>query len=167
MQGRSRGILALLTPTVDARATSSSFRATTLATTFGRFGPSGTRVNISDSFKSNRHVENKRHTNAHHPLTSPSPIGATIPPLRQKLKWLKIRTFFSTVFRVTHSWNFPRQLLLLCRISLIAKYVRKKDFRILHLGVRSRPSPHSQNRNGEETMSLSRANCRVSFRIVR
>ncbi len=39
MQGRSRGILALLTPTVDARATSSSFRATTLATTFGRFGP--------------------------------------------------------------------------------------------------------------------------------
>src|SRR5437773_1633444 len=58
----------------------SSFRATTLATTFGRLAPSGTRVNISDSFKSNRHVENKRHTNAHHPLTSPSPIGATIPP---------------------------------------------------------------------------------------
>jgi len=40
--------------------------------------------------------------------------GFESPPLRQKFKWLKIQTFFSTVFRVTHSWNFPRQLLLLC-----------------------------------------------------
>ncbi len=27
-----------------------------------------------------KHVENKRHTNPHQPLTSHSPIGATIPP---------------------------------------------------------------------------------------
>jgi len=29
------------------------------------------------------HVENKRHTNAHQPLTFFSPIGISIPPLRQ------------------------------------------------------------------------------------
>jgi hypothetical protein len=29
-------------------------------------------------------IENKRHTNAHQPLTSLSPMGISIPPLRQK-----------------------------------------------------------------------------------
>jgi len=50
-----------------------------------------------------KRIENKRHTSAHQPLTSHSPIGATIPPLRQKYKCLKIQTFSSAIFDVTHS----------------------------------------------------------------
>jgi hypothetical protein len=42
--------------------------------------PPGTRLNTGDSFKSKTGVDNKRHTNAHQPLTSHSPIGVTIPP---------------------------------------------------------------------------------------
>ena len=54
--------------------------ATTLATTFGRFGPSRNRLNTGDSFKPKTGVDNKRHTNAHQPLTSHSPTGVSIPP---------------------------------------------------------------------------------------
>ena len=54
--------------------------ATTLATTSGRFDLFRTRRNTDDSFKWKRGVDNKRHTNAHRHLTSPSPIGALIPP---------------------------------------------------------------------------------------
>jgi len=43
--------------------------------------PSGTRLNTGDSFKSKTDVDNKRHTNAHRPLTSHSPTGVSIPPL--------------------------------------------------------------------------------------
>ena len=53
----------------------SAGRATTLA-------PARTRLNTGDSFKSKTDVDNKRHTNAHQPLTSHSPTGITIPPLR-------------------------------------------------------------------------------------
>jgi hypothetical protein len=38
-----------------------------------------TRLNTRDSFKSKTGVDNKRHTNAHQPLTSHSPTGVTIP----------------------------------------------------------------------------------------
>jgi hypothetical protein len=54
--------------------------ATTLATTFDRFGPSRNRLNTGDSFKSKTGVDNKRHTSAHQPLTSHSPMGVSIPP---------------------------------------------------------------------------------------
>ena len=47
--------------------------------------PSGTRLNTGDSFKSKTDVDNKTHTNAHQTLTSHSPIGVSIPPLRQIL----------------------------------------------------------------------------------
>jgi hypothetical protein len=43
----------------------------------------GTRLNTGDSFRSKTGVDNKRHTNAHQPLTSHSPTRVTIPPLRQ------------------------------------------------------------------------------------
>src|SRR6266576_3423883 len=43
--------------------------------------PPGTRLNTGDSFKSKTVVDNKRHTNAHQPLTSHSPTGVSIPPL--------------------------------------------------------------------------------------
>jgi hypothetical protein len=55
---------------------------------------------------------------------------------------LKIQTFFLTVFRVTHLWICPHRMLLFCEVTFVCKYLRKKDFRILLLGVRSRPSPH-------------------------
>ena len=42
--------------------------------------PSGTRLNAGNSFKSKTGVDNKRHTNAHQPLTSHSPMGVSIPP---------------------------------------------------------------------------------------
>ena len=42
--------------------------------------PSGTRLNTVDSFKSKTDVDNKRHTSAHLPLTSHSPMGISIPP---------------------------------------------------------------------------------------
>ncbi len=42
--------------------------------------PSGTRLNTGDSFKSKTDVDNKRHTSAHQPLTSHSPMGVSIPP---------------------------------------------------------------------------------------
>ena len=42
--------------------------------------PPGTRLNTGDSFKSKTGVDNKRHTNAHQPLTSHSPTGVSIPP---------------------------------------------------------------------------------------
>ena len=38
------------------------------------------RINTGDSLKSNKRVENKRHTHAQLPLASQSPTGATIPP---------------------------------------------------------------------------------------
>ena len=41
--------------------------------------PWGTRSNTGDSFKSKTDVDNKRHTNAHQPLTSHSPIGVSSP----------------------------------------------------------------------------------------
>jgi hypothetical protein len=41
--------------------------------------PWGTRLNTGDSFKSKTDVDNKRHTNAHQPLTSHSPIGVSSP----------------------------------------------------------------------------------------
>ncbi len=41
-----------------------------------------TRLNTGDSYKCKRRVENKRHANAHQPLTPHSPIGVTVPPLR-------------------------------------------------------------------------------------
>jgi hypothetical protein len=53
-----------------------------LATTllgFGDLPPSGSRLNIDDSFKSTSPIENKRHTNAHQPLASCSAIGVTKP----------------------------------------------------------------------------------------
>jgi hypothetical protein len=40
------------------------------ATTPGRFEVSGTRLNTGDSCKSKRYLEDKRHTNAHQPVTS-------------------------------------------------------------------------------------------------
>src|SRR6266576_2299040 len=43
--------------------------------------PPGTRLNTGYSFKSKTGVDNKRHTNAHQPLTSHSPTGVSIPPL--------------------------------------------------------------------------------------
>src|SRR5258707_14417414 len=55
-------------------------RATSFATTFGRFAPLESRINTGDSVKSETAADNKRHTNAHRPLTSHSPTGSTIPP---------------------------------------------------------------------------------------
>jgi hypothetical protein len=40
----------------------------------------GDRTESGDSRKSKRRADNKRHTSAYQPLTSHSPIGATIPP---------------------------------------------------------------------------------------
>ncbi len=54
--------------------------ATSFATTFDRFAALGTRINTGDSVKSETAADNKRHTNAHRPLTSHSPTGSTIPP---------------------------------------------------------------------------------------
>src|ERR1700741_2899718 len=42
--------------------------------------PPGTRLNTGDLFKSKTGDDNKRHSNAHQPLTSHSPTGVTIPP---------------------------------------------------------------------------------------
>ena len=47
----------------------------------------GTRINAGDFFK----WKNKRHTSAHQPLTSHSPIGATIPPLRHILSTVSVK----------------------------------------------------------------------------
>src|SRR5208283_872428 len=60
--------------------------------------PPGTRLNTGDSFKSKTDVDNKRHTNAHQPLTSPSPMGVSIPPLRQKLYVTDTTRYFSNGF---------------------------------------------------------------------
>ena len=40
----------------------------------------GTRINAGDTFKWKSGVDNKRHTCAHQPLTSPWPMEAKIPP---------------------------------------------------------------------------------------
>jgi hypothetical protein len=41
--------------------------------------PPGTCLNTGDSFKSKTGLDNKRHTNAHQPLSSHSPTGISIP----------------------------------------------------------------------------------------
>jgi hypothetical protein len=53
----------------------------------------GTRLNTGDSFKSKTGVDNKRHANAHQPLTSHSPTGSTIPPLRHSLSPIRFYSY--------------------------------------------------------------------------
>src|SRR5439155_5011301 len=69
------------------------FCATVFATTPSRFEVSGTRLNTGDSFKWKQRLENKRHTNTHLAMTSHSPIGFSIPPLRQILGSIAVKTY--------------------------------------------------------------------------
>jgi hypothetical protein len=83
-----------------------TFGAITLATTFGRFGHSGTRLNTEDSFKSKTDADNKRHTNAHQPLTCHSPIGVTIPPPPPQHKSsVKMRLFVPCYYFFNYYYN--------------------------------------------------------------
>jgi hypothetical protein len=56
-----------------------------LATSGTLLIPSERRINTGDSLKSGMGVENKRHTNVHQPLTSQSPIGATMPQIIREM----------------------------------------------------------------------------------
>src|SRR6267143_2090059 len=77
--------------------------ATTLATTSGQFDLFRNPHKRWRFFQMESGVDNKRHTNAHQPLTDRSPTEVSIPPLRQKYKWLIMQTFFRAIFRVTFS----------------------------------------------------------------
>jgi hypothetical protein len=81
MHGRCREVLALLDPN-GRRENYFEVRSMLLLLLLLSvdLAPSGTRLNTGDSFKSKTDVDNKRHTNAHRPLTSPSPIGISILP---------------------------------------------------------------------------------------
>ena len=57
--------------------------------------PPGIRLNTVDSFKSKTGVDNKRHTNAHQPLTSHSPTGVSIPPSPPDFPSCVFRGWFS------------------------------------------------------------------------
>jgi len=56
-----------------------------LATSGTLLIPSERRIDTGDSLKSGMGVENKRHTNVHQPLTSQSPIGATMPQIIREM----------------------------------------------------------------------------------
>jgi len=68
-----------------------------LATTFVPFDRFRKPHKRSRFFQMEKRIENKRHTNADQPLTSPSTIGATIPPLRH-IVWNQAASTESSVF---------------------------------------------------------------------
>jgi hypothetical protein len=94
-----------------------------------------TRLNTVDSLKSKTDVDNKSHTNAHRPLASHSPTGATIPPSPpQQESSVNMRLFAPCYY-------FFRWLLYL-HLSFLES--QTETVRDLSCGMRRRVFWHSQ-----------------------